>query len=119
MIYQNNINSQRLLPNFDHYLIWFAILWLSLGLVMVYSASISIAEEGRGTNGYSAYFLVRHGVDLAVGLLAGLIGFQLPIRLWQKYSLHLFFLGAVLLLLVLVPGIGLEDTGSGSGSSQL
>ena len=71
---------------------------------MVYSASISIAEAGRGTNGYPAYFLVRHGVYLAVGLLAGLIAFQVPMPMWQKYSFHLFLLGVVLLLLVLIPG---------------
>ncbi len=67
---------------------------LSLGLVMVYSASISIAEAGRNTNGYPAYFLVRHGAYLAVGLVAGLIAFQVPLRLWQKYSLHLFLTGS-------------------------
>ena len=112
MIYQNNINSQRILPNFDRSLIWSAILLLGLGLVMVYSASISIAEAGRGTNGYPAYFLVRHGAYLAVGLVTGLVVFQVPLRLWQKYSLHLFLLGTVLLLLVLIPGIGREINGS-------
>ncbi len=79
---------------------------------MVYSASISIAEAGRGTDGYAAYFLVRHGVYLAVGLLIGLIAFQIPMRLWQKYSLYPFLLGTMLLVLVLIPGIGHEVNGS-------
>ena len=112
MIYQSDINYQRNLPNFDQSLIWSGILLLGLGLVMVYSASISIAEAGRGTDGYPAYFLVRHGVYLVVGLLAGLIAFQVPMQMWQKYSFHLFLLGAVLLLLVLIPGIGHEVNGS-------
>lgn len=112
MIYQASISNQRDIPDFDQSLIWSAILLLSLGLVMVYSASISIAEAGRGTDGYAAYFLVRHGIYLAVGLLIGLIAFQIPMRLWQKYSLYPFLLGMALLTLVLVPGIGNEVNGS-------
>jgi cell division protein FtsW len=112
MIYQASISNQRDIPDFDQALIWSAILLLSLGLVMVYSASISIAEAGRGTDGYAAYFLVRHGIYLAVGLLIGLIAFQIPMRLWQKYSLYPFLLGMALLTLVLVPGIGNEVNGS-------
>ena len=112
MIYQQDIGHARNLPSFDQSLIWSAIFLLSLGLVMVYSASISIAEAGRNTNGYPAYFLVRHGAYLAAGLVAGLVAFQIPMRLWQKYSFHLFMVGVLLLVLVLIPGIGREVNGS-------
>ncbi len=112
MIYQTDINNQRMPHDFDQTLVWSAILLLSLGLVMVYSASIAIAEAGRGTGGYAAHFLVRHGAYLLVGLLAGLIAFQVPMPLWQKYSFHLFLLGVLLLVLVLIPGIGREVNGS-------
>tara|TARA_Y100001936_G_scaffold209202_2_gene215201 strand:+ start:16035 stop:17096 length:1062 start_codon:yes stop_codon:yes gene_type:complete len=78
---------------------------------MVYSASISIAETSRG-NGYAAYFLVRQGVFLLVGLFVGLIVFQAPMKFWQKYSLYPFLIGMVLLALVLIPGIGHEVNGS-------
>ena len=112
MIYQTDINNQRMPHDFDQTLVWSAILLLSLGLVMVYSASIAIAEAGRGTGGYAAHFLVRHGAYLLVGLLAGLIVFQVPMPAWQKYSFHLFLLGVLLLVLVLIPGIGREVNGS-------
>jgi cell division protein FtsW len=112
MIYQASISNQKVIPDFDQGLIWSAILLLSLGLIMVYSASISIAETSRGTDGYAAYFLVRHGIYLVVGLLIGLIAFQIPMRLWQKYSLYPFLLGMTLLVLVLIPGIGNEVNGS-------
>ena len=112
MIYQSSISNQRVIPDFDQALIWSAILLLSLGLVMVYSASISIAETGRSTDGYTAYFLVRHGAYLTVGCLIGLIAFQIPMRLWQKYALYPFLLCMVLLVLVLIPGIGHEVNGS-------
>jgi cell division protein FtsW len=112
MIYQYDIRDKKNLPDFDQSLIWSSILLLSLGLVMVYSASISIAEAGRGTNGHPAHFLARHGAYLVVGLLTGLVAFQVPMRLWQKYSFPLFFLGVVLLTLVLIPAIGHEVNGS-------
>jgi cell division protein FtsW len=112
MIYQQDIGKSRNLPDFDYALIWSAIFLLSLGLVMVYSASISIAEAGRGAEGFPAHFLVRHGGYIAVGLVAGTIAFQVPMRAWQKYSFHLFLLGLVLLVLVLIPGIGREVNGS-------
>ena len=47
MIYQYDIRGKKNLPDFDQSLIWSSIFLLSLGLVMVYSASISIAEAGR------------------------------------------------------------------------
>lgn len=112
MIYQTDLNDQRMPHDFDQVLIWSAILLLSLGWVMVYSSSIAIAEAGRGTGGYAAYFLVRHGAYLLVGLLVGLIAFQVPMQVWQKYSFHLFLLGVLLLVLVLIPGIGREVNGS-------
>ena len=111
MIYQASISNQKVISDFDQGLIWSAIFLLSLGLIMVYSASISIAETSRG-DGYAAYFLVRQGIYLVVGLFIGLIASQIPMRLWQKYSLYPFLIGMTLLVLVLIPGIGNEVNGS-------
>ena len=106
MMYQHDIVSRKALSDFDQSLIWPAIFLLGLGLVMVYSASISIAGAGSGTHGYPAYFLLRHAAYLAVGLLAGVIAFQIPLRWWQKYSFPLFLIGVVLLALWAVVGPG-------------
>ncbi|MDD5383302.1 MAG: putative lipid II flippase FtsW [Gallionella sp.] len=97
---------------FDELLIWVLIALLALGLVMVYSASIATAEAGKFTGYQPAYYLLRHGVFIAVGLLAGLLAFQVPVQLWQNYAPYLFLTGAVLLILVLIPGIGREVNGS-------
>ncbi|MEY4959966.1 MAG: putative lipid flippase FtsW [Pseudomonadota bacterium] len=112
MIYQTDIGNQRIAQDFDQILVWSAILLLSLGLVMVYSASIAIAEAGRGTGGYAAHFLMRQGVYLLIGILVGLIAFQVPMPIWQKYSFYLLLLGVLMLVLVLIPGIGREINGS-------
>jgi len=111
MIYQASISNEKGISDFDQGLIWSAILLLGLGLIMVYSASISIAETSRG-DGYATYFLVRQAIYLLIGLFLGLIAFQIPIRLWQKYSLYPFLIGMALLVLVLIPGIGNEVNGS-------
>ncbi|MDR2112418.1 MAG: putative lipid II flippase FtsW, partial [Candidatus Accumulibacter sp.] len=90
----------------DPTLLWSGLILLLLGLVMVYSASIAIAEGSRHTGNHSTYFLIRHSVFLTIGLIAGGLAFQLPLRTWQKISPWLFIAGFVLLTLVLIPGIG-------------
>ena len=97
---------------FDELLIWVWIGLLALGLVMVYSASIATSEANKFTGYQSSYYLLRHGVFIATGLLAALFAFQVPVQTWQKYALYLFLIGAALLLLVLIPGIGREVNGS-------
>jgi cell division protein FtsW len=111
MIYQANNPKPRVMTDFDQALIWSVLLLLSFGLVMIYSASIAIAEAQFGAD-RASYYLLRHSSYLAVGLVTGLIVFQIPMYLWQKYVSYLFIVSTVLLILVLIPGIGHEVNGS-------
>lgn len=111
MIYQADNQKQRVLADFDQALVWSAVLLLSIGLIMIYSASIAIAEAQFGAD-RAGYYLLRHSAYLAVGLLLGLVAFQVPMRIWQKYVTYLFLISILLLALVLVPGIGHEVNGS-------
>lgn len=97
---------------FDELLIWVFIGLLAIGLVMVYSASVATAEGSKFTGYQPTYYLLRHGVFIAVGLLAGLFAFQVPVQVWQKYALYFFLAGAALLVLVLIPHVGREVNGS-------
>jgi len=97
---------------FDELLIWIFIGLLALGLVMVYSASITTAEANKFTGYQPTYYLMRHGVFITVGLLAGMFAFQVPVQTLQRYAPYLFMFGAALLVLVLVPFIGREVNGS-------
>jgi cell division protein FtsW len=97
---------------YDQGLVWVTLLLLSLGLVMVYSASISTADALRMTGHRSAYFLMRHSAYLAAGILIGYMAFRVPMRLWQKYAPMIFAAGLVALILVLIPFIGREVNGS-------
>jgi cell division protein FtsW len=100
------------LREYDLALLWAAVLLLGIGLVMVYSASIAIAEQSKFTFNQPAYFLVRHLFFLAAAAVAGTMVFQVPMRLWQQAAPYLFLFGAALLVLVLIPGIGREVNGS-------
>ena len=96
----------------DSLLLWSAVGLLLIGLVMVYSSSIAIAEGSRFTANQSAYFLLRHSVFLVIGVVAGVMAFQIPLRLWQQAAPWLFLAGVVLLILVLIPHIGRSVNGA-------
>jgi len=105
-------SAARVLAAYDASLTWAALLLLAIGLVMVYSSSIAMAEASAHTGYRAWYFLARHAIFLAVGLAAAVVAFQVPMRAWQKLAPWLFIAGAVLLVLVLVPGIGKSVNGS-------
>ena len=96
----------------DMTLFWSVALLLSLGLVMVYSSSIAMAEAEKLTGYRMHYYLVRHAIFVVIGVVVAFVTFQIPIALWQRLALPLFILGGLLLVLVLIPGIGREVNGS-------
>ncbi len=108
----NLSNPRRVMENYDSVLTWIIAGLLSIGLVMVYSASIATAEAGRFTGYQPTYFLVRHAIFILVGLLAGVAVFQVPTQTWQRLAPYLFLFGVVLLLMVLIPGVGKSVNGS-------
>ena len=104
--------ESRAMLTFDTTLAWAALLLLAIGLVMVYSASIATAEAMAYTGYRPWYFLARHTVFVAAGILTAYIAFQVPVKLWQRLAPYLFIAGALLLVAVLVPGIGKSVNGS-------
>ncbi len=106
------LKAEVSLPDFDYTLLWVIILLMSFGLVMVYSASIAIAEADSHTGHRYTYFLVRHAIFLAASGVLAVIAFQVPAAAWQKMAPYLFLAGMAMLVLVLIPGIGREVNGS-------
>lgn len=102
----------RAMQIYDASLAWAALLLLAIGVVMVYSSSIAMAEVSTHTGNRAWYFLARHSVFVAIGLVGAAVAFQIPVRAWQKMAPWLFMGGIVLLVLVLVPGIGKSVNGS-------
>lgn len=99
-------------PNYDQMLVWVTLILLGLGLVMVYSSSIAIAEADKATGHQSTYYLVRQSIFILIGLCAGAVTFQIPVAWWQKMAPYLFLAGLASLVLVLIPGIGRNVNGS-------
>jgi cell division protein FtsW len=100
------------LGEYDQALVWLTIMLLALGVVMVYSASIAIAEGSRSTAHQPMYYLIRHGAYVVLSAVLAVMMFQIPLDIWQKAAPWLFVLGLVLLALVLMPGVGREVNGS-------
>jgi cell division protein FtsW len=111
-MYYRETKKHGALAEYDRVLVWCTILLLALGVVMVYSASIAIAEGGRSTGYQPTYYLLRHAFFVAIGLVIAVVAFQVPLRLWQQAAPYLFIVGLVLIALVLVPGVGREVNGS-------
>jgi len=112
MLIQALDQPRRMPTEVDFVLLWSALFLLFFGMVMVYSASIAIAEAGRFTAHQPAYFLMRHAIFLTIGLVAAAAAFQVPLAAWQKAAPWLFFAGVVLLIVVLIPGIGKDVNGA-------
>jgi cell division protein FtsW len=111
-MYYADVKQRAPVAEYDQTLVWLTVLLLGLGLVMVYSASIAIAEGSRATGYQPTYYLIRHGVFVAVSVVLAVIAFQIPVQLWQRSALYLFLFGLALLVLVLIPGVGREVNGS-------
>lgn len=111
-LFYSDVKDRSVSGSYDFALVWAVLLLLALGLVMVYSSSIAIAEGGRSYGQQPAYFLLRQGVYLAVSFVLAMAAFQVPVAVWQKGALYLFLLGVGLLALVLIPGVGREVNGS-------
>ena len=97
------------LPFPDPWILVPALLLLALGLLMVASASMPIAERQTGQ---PFYFLLRQGAFAGLGLLAAGMAFQIPMTRWRQAGPLLLLAAIGLLVLVLVPGVGKEVNGS-------
>ena len=84
-------------------------LLMGIGLVMIASASASVAEIN---NGNTYHYFVRHLVYIVLALIAGGLTLFVPMSMWERHSGWLLGLAFLLLILVLLPGIGREVNGS-------
>jgi cell division protein FtsW len=97
---------------FDQALAWAIGSLLLWGLVMVYSASISLNDGPQSTGFTQVQYLVRHCVALGIGFVAALLVFQIPMDTWEKVAPWVFIASIVLLILVLLPFMGKNINGA-------
>jgi len=93
----------------DNWVLIPALLLLSIGIVMVGSASIAIAE-GQGATPY--HYLFRHLLFIAMGLVLASSLRIIPVAFLERISRPMLALSVLLLMMVLVPGLGHTVNGS-------
>ncbi|WP_232522429.1 putative lipid II flippase FtsW [Marinimicrobium alkaliphilum] len=105
------VTEQRelLLSGPDRILLLITLALISIGLVMVASASVSSAALHYGD---AWFFTKRHITYAVMGLSLAFLVLLVPMQLWQRYSGWLLIFSLIFLVLVLIPGIGREVNGS-------
>jgi len=93
----------------DIVLLYVTFALLGLGLVMVMSASIPIAEKHLGQ---PFAFFQKQLFYIVTGLFAAFLVSKIPVQQWQKAGPVLLLLGFILLIAVLLPGVGKQVNGS-------
>jgi len=95
--------------DYDVWLVGVSAVLLGIGLVMVASASVPMADK----NGYvELYFFWRQFAALLIGTGLGFVAFHMPLSVLDRGSTLLLFAGIGFLALILIPGIGREVNGS-------
>lgn len=110
MFYNAALKRTTLQP-YDIALLWVTVAIVLIGLVMVYSASISIAEQ-RSASHSGQYYLWRQLAYLMIAVVVAVATFRVPSNQLQGLSAGIFVMAALLLILVLIPGIGRSVNGS-------
>ncbi len=94
------------IAGFDSALVWCVIGLLTLGLVMVYSASVALPDSPKYARYSPTFFLNRHALSLGIAFVAALLAVQVPVKAWEKWAPRIFLFSLLLLAVVLIPHVG-------------
>jgi len=97
------------MPRFDYWLVFTVLALTLLGLVMVSSASITFADREIGR---PFYYAIRQTIYIGCGVVAGMLLFRLRLVELERVGMALLLSAFAMLLLVLVPGVGVEVNGA-------
>lgn len=95
--------------DYDMWLISVVLFLICLGLIMVASSSITIADRHYTD---PLYFFWRQLVAVGLGLGISCVVIKTPLFVWEQLSVPLLIISIFLLSVVLIPGIGREVNGS-------
>ncbi|WP_417499817.1 putative lipid II flippase FtsW [Methylophaga sp.] len=94
---------------FDKSLLFSTGALLFIGLVMVCSASITVADSRLEQ---PLYFFIRQFAFAAVGIAIAWGFISVRLAVWQRIAPQLLMAGVAMLIMVLIPGVGREVNGS-------
>jgi cell division protein FtsW len=95
--------------SFDLWLLVALIGLASVGVVMVTSSSIAVADS---QNIGAFYFLKKHLLFLGMGLIAAGMAMRVELKLLEKFAFPLLALAFLMLLAVFVPHFGMRINGA-------
>lgn len=102
--------QQAVAPSlYDKWFILTLICIVSLGLLMMTSASIVISDKQMHQ---PFYFLFKQLVFLTLGVMLGGVIMQIDTSYWERFRGYLLMVVLAMLALVLIPGIGHNVNGS-------
>jgi cell division protein FtsW len=97
------------LRNLDPWLLGSLVLLVSIGLIVMTSASVSVADQLRHD---PFYYLFRQIFAFALGFGIGVAVLSQPTERWYQASGYLLFAALICLMMVLIPGLGHGSHGS-------
>ena len=101
--------SIKLAKHCDVALMMSAMLLLGIGLVMVASSSIEIADRATGD---PLYYFKRQFIFAFMGIFMGIVFTKVRLAHWENSGMTLLFFMIGMLVLVLMPGLGRTVNGS-------
>ena len=97
------------IPALDGWLLSASFGLLGLGMVMVTSSSLAIAEA---QNVSPFYYAIRHAIAIAIGMGLGAWLYLLPLERIEQVSIWLIWGALALLILPWIPGLGVRLNGA-------
>jgi cell division protein FtsW len=94
---------------FDFWIFMTILILLSIGIIMLFSASAPFSYSNFGD---IYYMLKRQLFYTLIGFLVMVIAMNIDYKIYERYSVLLFIMSIVLLVLVRVPGLGVYENGA-------
>lgn len=111
---KKNRNLMALPFHYDSMLVVVCACLLLIGYVMVTSSSLHLdAKASLDTDSFNIWgYPLKQLIHISLGLIMARYIVMIPMRSWQKIAPWLFLAGLLLLIVVLLPGIGVNVNGS-------
>lgn len=96
----------------DYWLLIFTFALVTVGLIIVFSASSVSAGASSQFNRDAFYFLKRQFIWIAIGIIAMFSVINVDLMKIRKFALPILIASIFLLVIVLIPGIGVVVSGA-------
>ena len=101
--------NRNIFHGYDVWLLTITLCLVGLGLIMVTSSSITVADRQYAE---PLYFFWKQLTSVSIALVVAFTLLWIPMYVWERLSTVLLATAIILLVLVLIPGVGREVNGS-------